>query len=214
MFLLEWLTWCWLYLQHTFVMMYWITIPGLLAAAFLSLRYRAPLLGAVLKRQGGFRASVSAIGFGLLDGDAGRVAHLRTMEDLTASGVSLSVALAYLLAGQAFPLPVIGLFTVLVGLEFGLGLLLGGLAMILLAALGLPLLGPNPPKQGEPAHASPATPSAATGEWSWAMRHGGRPWSAPSWPLSWRLWFLCFPWETSWSHPASGRHGHSRIPAS
>ncbi|MBI3120651.1 MAG: hypothetical protein HYZ03_00035 [candidate division NC10 bacterium] len=193
MFLREWLTWCWLYLQHTFIMMYWVTLPGLLSVAFLSLRYRAPLLGTMLKRQRGVGAGLSAIGLGLLDGDAGRAARLRTMENLSARGVSPSVALAYLLAGQTFPLPVIGLFTVLLGLEFGLGLLLGGLAMILLAAPGLPLLGLAASRQGEVGRASFTTPSEAAGEWTWARLLG----SAGGWGAAVRwvarvfkgLWF-------------------------
>ncbi len=181
MFLIEWLTWTktwvWLYLQHTFIMMYWITLPGLLTAAFLSLRYRAPVLGAVLKRQEGFGAALSAVGLGLLDGDAGRAARPRTMEDLRARGVSPSAALAYLVAGQAISLPVIGLFTVLLGLEFGLGLLLGGLAMILLSTLGLPLVGLGAPRQREAGSLQSPTPSEAAGEWTWARLLG----SAAGW---------------------------------
>ncbi len=170
-------TWVWLYLQHTFIMMYWITIPGLLAAAFLSLRYRAPFLGAVLERQGGFEAGLSAIGLGLLDGHARRTARLRTMEDLLARGVSPRVALAYFLAGQAFPLPVIGLFTVLLGLEFGLGLLLGGLGMMLLATLGVPLLGRGVLGEGQAGRGRAAPSSEVTREWTWASVLG----SAAGW---------------------------------
>ncbi len=183
MFLIEWLTWTktwvWLYLQHTFIMMYWVTLPGLVVAAFLSLRYRAPFLGAVLKRQAGLGAGFSAIGLGLLDGDVGRTARLRTMEDLRTKGASLPVALAYLLAGQAFSLPVIGLFTVLLGLEFGLGLLLGGLAMTLLATLGLPLLGLRGLGETQAGRAPVATSSEVTKEWGWARLLGsGAGWGA------------------------------------
>lgn len=183
MFLIEWLTWTktwvWLYLQHTFIMMYWVTLPGLLAAAFLSLRYRAPVLGAVLKMQGGFGAGLSAIGLGLLEGDAGRTARLRTMEVLRARGVSPAVAVAYLVAGQAISLPAIGLFTVLLGLEFGLGLLLGGLAMILLASLGLPLLGLGGLRETQAGRAPVAPSSEVTKEWSWARLLGsGAGWGA------------------------------------
>lgn len=177
LFLREWLTWCYLYLQHTFVMMYWITLPGLLAAAFLSLRYRATVLGAVLKRQGGFGAALSAVGLGLLDGDAGRAARPRTMEGLRARGVSPSAGLAYLVVGQAISLPVIGLFTVLLGLEFGLGLLLGDLAMLLLATLGIRLFGLDPPPQEMAGHAPAVPPSEMTKAWSWGQLLG----SAAGW---------------------------------
>ena len=183
MFLLEWLmwtkTWVWLYLQHTFIMMYWITLPGLLAAAFLSLRYRAPLLAAVLKRPDGLGAGLSAVGLGFLDGDVGRAARLRTMGGLRARGVSAAVAFAYLLAGQATSLPMVGLFTVLLGLEFGLGLLLGGLAMVLLATLGFPILGLAAPRQREAGPLQYPAPGEAAGEWTWTRLLGsGAGWGA------------------------------------
>lgn len=173
MFFREWFSWCYLYLQHTFVMMYWITVPGLLLAAFFSLRYRAPLRETALKRQSGFVACLSAIGLGFLDGNAGRASRLRAMEDFRARGVSPRAALGYLVSAQAISLPVIGLFTVLIGLEFGLGLLLGGLVMILLTMLGLPLLGLPVAGPAAAGGTSDAT-AGEMGEWSWGRLWGSR----------------------------------------
>ena len=40
----EWLFWLFEYLKHIFVMMYWVTVPGLLLAGLLNVRYRRPML--------------------------------------------------------------------------------------------------------------------------------------------------------------------------
>lgn len=171
-FLREWLSWCSLYLQHTFVMMYWITLPGLLVSAGLSLRYRTPLRERLVKQQTGLWAWLSAVGVGVLDGDARRPDRFGTMEELRSRGVSAGPGLAYLLAGQTMSLPVIGLFTVLVGLEFGVGLFVAGLVMIAFATRGLHLLGLEVPRDGRRQTHEGTGATDEPGDWTWSRLLG------------------------------------------
>lgn len=133
-FLRDWWVWCYLYLQHVFIMMYWVTIPGLLVCGFISVRYRRVLEERLLKKGGGTRALFYAIGLGMTN-PVSRREGLETASTLMTMGIPPGTALAYLIASQSLGLYLLLLFTVLIGLEFGLGLLLGGLVMIGLAAM-------------------------------------------------------------------------------
>ena len=130
-FLRDWFVWCYLYLQHVFVMMYWVTIPGLLVCGFLSVRYRPMFRDRLLKGASGPLAVIYAVGLGITT-PASRREAIENSSELMTKGAP--VAVGYLIASQALGLYLLLAFTVLVGLEFGLGMLLGGLVMILLTA--------------------------------------------------------------------------------
>lgn len=133
-FFRDWLVWIYLYVQHSFVMMYWVTIPGLLICGFLSVRYRGVIRERLLRGGGGLLPVLYATGLGMTT-PAGRRESLEKASTLMSRGVSPSAALAYFIASQSLGLYYLLLFTVLIGLEFGLGVLLGGLVMIFLTAI-------------------------------------------------------------------------------
>lgn len=133
-FFRDWFVWCYLYLQHIFVMMYWVTIPGLIVCGFINSRYRRLLQERLLKEGGGTRRLFYAIGLGMTS-PANRQGSLKTTSTLMNMGVPPAAALTYFIASQSLSLYLLLLFTVLIGLEFGLGLLLGGLVMIFLTAI-------------------------------------------------------------------------------
>lgn len=133
-FLRDWWVWCYLYLQHIFVMMYWGTIPGLIVCGFMSSRYRRLLQERLLKESGGTRRLLYAIGLGMTS-PASRQGSIETTSTLMNMGVPPAAAMAYFVASRSLGLYFLLLFTVLIGLEFGLGVLLGGLVMIALTAI-------------------------------------------------------------------------------
>lgn len=130
-FVRDWFFWSYLYLQHFFVMMYWVTIPGLLVCAFLSVRYRAVIKERLEDGPKGWRAVLYAVGLGMTT-PTSRGESLKTASSLMARGMPPAVAIAYFIASQTLGLYVLLIFTVLIGLEFGLGVLLGGFVTILL----------------------------------------------------------------------------------
>lgn len=133
-FFRDWFVWCYLYLQHTFVMMYWVTIPGLLICGFLSVRYRGVIQERLVRGGGGLLTVLYATGLGMTT-PAGRRDSLAKASTLMGGGVSPIAALAYFIASQSLGLYFLLFFTVLIGLEFGLGLFLGGLVMIFLTVI-------------------------------------------------------------------------------
>jgi hypothetical protein len=146
----ETLTWAWAYVQHVVVMFYWFWIPGFLVVAFLSNRYRPVFEELTLKQRQGARAFWGAIGWGMTSG-VGRRTSLETVKTLGTQGIPDHIVLAYLVASQSLVLYGLVLFTVLLGVEFGLGVCLGGLVMIGLLRLLAPArasgreLQPDPP---------------------------------------------------------------------
>ena len=151
-FFRDWFTWCYLYLQHFFVMMYWVTIPGLLVCGFLSVRYCPVFRDRLLKGASGPLAVIYAIGLGMTT-PTSRGAGLKTASSLMARGMPSAVAIAYFIASQTLGLYVLLIFTVLIGLEFSLGVLLGGLVMVLLTATSAYFLALSP----VPGKIAPAT---------------------------------------------------------
>lgn len=135
----ETVTWAWAYIQHVLVMFYWFWIPGFLVVGFLSRRYR-PLFEVTVKQRQGAKAFWAAIGWGMTSG-AGRRTSLEMAGTLWSRGLPDHIVLAYLVASQNLVLYSLVLFTVLIGLEFGLGVFLGGLVMIGLVRLVAPVLG-------------------------------------------------------------------------
>jgi uncharacterized membrane protein YraQ (UPF0718 family) len=163
-------TWALAYLRHIIVMMYWVWIPGFLAAALVSVRYRPLLEQIVWQRRRGAVAVWAAVGWGMTSG-AGRRTSLETAQRLWQEGLPDHVVLAYLAASQHLTLYGLVLFTVLIGLEFGLGLLLGGLAMIGLLRLSLFAL-----PQAQPTHPAPAKTLVMAPETWKTLLSSGRGW--------------------------------------
>lgn len=138
-FVSGWYLWLFAYLQHTFVMMYWVTVPGLLLAGLLNVRYRRPMLEGLSRGVSGLQQMLYAIGFGMTT-TASRREWLEITSALLRKGIAPSSVLAYLIASHNLWLYVPGLFMVLIGLEFGLGVFLGGLLMVVLMGVTLRFL--------------------------------------------------------------------------
>lgn len=160
-----WILWLFAYLQHTFVMMYWVTVPGLLLAGLLHLRYRRALLEGLLREGRGFRQTLYAVGAGMTT-TASRRERLETASALARKRIAPRAVLAYLIAGHSLWLYVPGLFMVLIGLEFGLGVLLGGLLMVALMGVALRFLSITELMGTRPEAVSP-DPSGAEGPTAW-----------------------------------------------
>lgn len=139
---LETLGWAWDYVQHVLIMFYWFWIPGVLVVGFLGSRYRPALEEVVFKQRQGGRAFLAAIGWGMTSG-AGRRSSLETAKTLWDQGIPDHIVLAFLVASQNLVLYSLVLFTILIGLEFGLGVFLGGLVMIGLLRLVAPARAPE-----------------------------------------------------------------------
>jgi hypothetical protein len=174
------LSWAWDYVQHVVLMFYWFWVPGVLVLGSLSVRYRPVFEALTLKQRQGTRAFWAAIGWGMTSG-AGRRSSLETVKALWSQGLPDHVVLAYLVASQSLVLYSLLLFTVLIGLEFGLGVFLGGLAMIGLQHLLAPVqairsgLRPDPPTEimVSPPETWKALLWPARG-WSRVLRDAGR----------------------------------------
>ena len=164
-------TWALDYVQHIVVMMYWVWIPGFLVAALVSVRYRPLLQQIVLQRRRGAAAVWAAVGWGMTSG-AGRRSSLDTAQRLWQEGLPDAIVLAYLVASQSLTLYGLVLFTILIGLEFGLGLWLGGLVMIGLLRLTLFVLPRAPSAHPRPAQAPVEAPD--TWKTLLASGHGWR----------------------------------------
>lgn len=154
-FFRDWFVWFYLYLQHFFVMMYWVTIPGLLICGFLSVHYRPVFRDRLLKGASGLQAILYAVGLGMT-ASVSRREGLEKSRALMARGAPIT--LTYFIASQSLGLYFLLAFTVLIGLEFGLGVLLGGWIMALLIAAsakfvpfsrptGMPSPQPNEPEE-------------------------------------------------------------------
>ncbi len=141
--------WGWAYLQHMVIMMYWVWIPGFLVAAILSARYRPVFQAITLKERNGARAFWAAIGWGMTSG-AGRRSSLETAKALWSEELPGPIVLAFLVSSHSLVLYSLVLFMVLIGFEFSLGILLGGLVMIGLLRLIAPALAQGPRFSADP----------------------------------------------------------------
>jgi uncharacterized membrane protein YraQ (UPF0718 family) len=151
------LAWALAYVQHVVLMFYWVWIPGFLIVPLISAQYRPRLQEITLTRRRGAVALWAAVGWGMMSG-AGRRSGLETARHLWREEVPDSIVLAYLVANQHLALYGLVLFTVLIGLEFGLGLFLGGLVLIGLLRLSLFALPQAQPTHSERAKALMTAP--------------------------------------------------------
>lgn len=186
---LETLGWAWDYVQHVVVMFYWFWVPAFLVVGALSFRYRPCFEEVTLAERHGARALWAAIGWGMTSA-TGRATSLEVAKTLWSQGVADHVVLAFLVASQNLALYGLVLLTVLIGIEFGLGVFLGGLVMIGLLHVMAP---------------SRSSPPSAAGGIEMAPRARGSAASAP--PPTWRALALS---TRGWGHVLRDIGGYVR----
>ncbi len=129
------LTFSYFLLLHFFRMMYWVWIPGFLFSAFFSLRYRDTARSRLLSGSGLFAALL----YGITSSPSRKIA-LGIAGELKQNGVGTAKVLAYLIASQNLVIYFLVILMAMMGAEFALGQLMGGIIMTLLVASGWRLL--------------------------------------------------------------------------
>ncbi len=117
-------------------MMYWVWIPGFLFSAFFSLRYRESARNRLLSGGGLF----AAVLYGITSSPSRKKA-LGIAGELKQKGVGTARVLAYLIASQNLVIYFLVILMAMMGAEFALGQLMGGIIMILFVSSGWRLLG-------------------------------------------------------------------------
>lgn len=117
-------------LNHIARMMYWVWVPGFLLSALVSLRYRTQAREALLAHgKTGFTALFPrAVWYGLT-ASPGPGSSLADALGLLRGGVRPAGALAALVATRNLPLYLVTILTLLLGIEFAVGHVLGTVAM-------------------------------------------------------------------------------------
>ncbi len=134
-FITQGLTFSYFLFLHFFRMMYWVWIPGFLFSAFFSLRYRESARSRLLSGGGLFAALLYGI-----TSSPSRKKALGIAGELKQKGVGTARVLAYLIASQNLVIYFLVILMAMMGAEFTLGQLMGGIIMILLVASGWRLL--------------------------------------------------------------------------
>lgn len=130
------LTFSYFLFLHFFRMMYWVWIPGFLFSAFFSLRYRESARNRLLSGGGLF----AAVLYGITSSPSRKKA-LGIAGELKQKGVGTAKVLAYLIASQNLVIYFLVILMAMMGAEFALGQLMGGIIMILFVSSGWRLLG-------------------------------------------------------------------------
>jgi len=129
------LTFSYFLFLHFFRMMYWVWVPGFLFSAFFSLRYRDTARSRLLSGGGLFAALLYGI-----TSSPSRKKALGIADELKQKGVGTAKILAYLIASQNLVIYFLVILMAMMGAEFALGQLMGGIIMTLLVASGWRLL--------------------------------------------------------------------------
>jgi len=129
------LTFSYFLFLHFFRMMYWVWVPGFLFSAFFSLRYQDTARRRLLSGGGLFAALLYGITSSL-----SRKKALGIAGELKQKGVGTAMILAYLIASQNLVIYFLVILMAMMGAEFALGQLMGGIIMTLLVASGWRLL--------------------------------------------------------------------------
>ncbi len=129
------LTFSYFLFLHFFRMMYWVWVPGFLFSAFFSLRYRDTARSRLLSGGGLFAALLYGI-----TSSPSRKKALGIAGELKQKGVGTAKILAYLIASQNLVIYFLVILMAMMGAEFALGQLMGGIIMTLLVASGWRLL--------------------------------------------------------------------------
>jgi uncharacterized membrane protein YraQ (UPF0718 family) len=160
--------------NHTFLMMYWIWLPGWLLSGYLCTRLHRESPPQLLKDR---RVSVRAfLWAGLLGAtfSADRRRGMTALADLLAAGVAPPLALAFYVGSQHLVIYALCFFMVLVGGEFFAGQAVGGAIMAGFLALLVPLI---PKRRWQEALATLDRPENR----QWRARH-----LTPPLPRGWR----------------------------
>jgi len=107
--------------------MYWVWIPGFFFSAFFSLRYRETAKGRLLSGGGLF----SALLYGMTTSSSRKKA-LAVAQALKQKGVGTPQVLAFLIASQNLVIYFLVIQTAMMGAEFALGQLMGGIILAVL----------------------------------------------------------------------------------
>ena len=155
---------------HFFRMMYWVWIPGFFFSAFFSLRYRESVKNRLLSGGGLFVALL----YGITTSPSRKKA-LEIAGELKQKGVGTAKVLAYLIASQNLVIYFLVILTAMMGAEFALGQLMGGIIMTLLVASGWRLF-----MREDESQPSSVTSDKATSQptWSGLLLSGSGWWEA------------------------------------
>jgi len=107
--------------------MYWVWIPGFFFSAFFSLRYRETAKGRLLSGGGLFAALL----YGMTTSPSRKEA-LEVAGELKQKGLGTEKILAFLIASQSLVIYFLVILMVMMGAEFALGQLMGGIIMAVL----------------------------------------------------------------------------------
>jgi len=107
--------------------MYWVWIPGFFFSAFFSLRYRETAKGRLLSGGGLF----AALFYGMTTSPSRKKA-LAVAQELKRQGVGTPQVLAFLIASQNLVIYFLVILMAMMGAEFALGQLMGGIIMAVL----------------------------------------------------------------------------------
>jgi len=121
------LTFSYFLFLHFFRMMYWVWIPGFFFSAFFSLRYRETAKERLLSGGGLF----AALFYGMTTSPS-RKRALAVAQELKRKGIGTPQVLAFLIASQNLVIYFLVILMVMMGAEFALGQLMGGVIMAVL----------------------------------------------------------------------------------
>ena len=151
------LTFSYFLFLHFFRMMYWVWIPGFFFSAFFSLRYRETAKGRLLSGGGLF----AALFYGMTTSPSRKKA-LAVAQELKRKGVGTPQVLAFLIASQNLVIYFLVILMAMMGAEFALGQLMGGIIMAVLVTFLWRLF-----KREEESQSSPITSDKVTSHPTW-----------------------------------------------
>jgi len=125
--IIQGLTFSYFLFLHFFRMMYWVWIPGFFFSAFFNLRYRETLKERLLSGGGLFAALL----YGMTTSPSPKEA-LEVAGELKQKGLGTEKILAFLIASQNLVIYFLVILMVMMGAEFALGQLMGGIIMTVL----------------------------------------------------------------------------------
>jgi len=137
--------------------MYWVWIPGFFFSAFFSLRYRETAKGRLLSGGGLF----AALFYGMTTSPS-RKRALALAQELKGKGVGTPQVLAFLIASQNLVIYFLVILMAMMGAEFALGQLMGGIIMAVLVTFLWRLF-----KREEESQSSPVTSDKVTSHPTW-----------------------------------------------
>jgi hypothetical protein len=129
---------------HMFRMMYWVWIPGFFLSAFVTLRYRRPLLERLQQYKRPNMPGVLLATAAGITGSPNRKPSLSAFTTLSAQGTPPALAWAYHLASTNLVLYVLVVVTLLLGFEFAIGQVIASLLLIGFVTASLTYLLPVP----------------------------------------------------------------------